>query len=102
MTAKLITILFALGLTAIALLSQRQQCIDLAYRITRTHNKCDNVRTDLWDIRCAIAEQVAQLHRSEFLADPMPPGKGSLMATRAREDRDAAYQLPSMTGRHGG
>ena len=102
MTAKLITILLALGLTAIALLSQRQQCIDLAYRITRTHNKCDQVRTDLWDIRCAIAEQVAQLHRNEFLTDPLADHDGSLIAVQAREDRDPLHQAPSMTGRHGG
>ncbi|MBG81274.1 MAG: hypothetical protein MK089_03020 [Phycisphaerales bacterium] len=102
MTAKLITILLALGLTAIALLSQRQQCIDLAYQITRTHNKCDRIRTDLWDVRCAIAEQVAELHRKEFLTGPMPHDETSLMAARARQEQDARYQSPSMTTRHGG
>ena len=100
MTAKLLTILLALGLTAIALLSQRQQCIDLAYRITRTHNTCDTVRTDLWDIRCAIAQQVARLHRDELLAGTMSDDEGPLMARQS--DDETRYQTPSMTGRHGG
>ncbi|MDG2424902.1 MAG: hypothetical protein P8M22_13110 [Phycisphaerales bacterium] len=60
MTAKLMLILLGLGLTSLALLSLRQHRIDTAFEMTRLHDRCDQVRTSLWDIRCNIAQHIAQ------------------------------------------
>ncbi|MBG84796.1 MAG: hypothetical protein CMJ40_09660 [Phycisphaerae bacterium] len=61
MTAKIMLIVLGLGVTAMALLSQRQQRIDTAYEITRIHSRCDDIRTSLWDVRRAIAQEIVQL-----------------------------------------
>ena len=60
MTAKLMLILLGLGLTSLALLSMRQSRIDTAFEMTRLHHRCEQARTSLWDIRCNIAEHIAQ------------------------------------------
>tara|TARA_Y100000589_G_scaffold181546_1_gene171891 strand:+ start:239 stop:514 length:276 start_codon:yes stop_codon:yes gene_type:complete len=60
MTAKLMLILLGLGLTSLALLAMRQSRIDTAFEMTRLHQRCDQARTSLWDIRCNIAEHIAQ------------------------------------------
>ena len=65
MTAKIMLILLGLGITAMALLSQRQQRIDTAYEITRIHSKCDEIRTSLWDVRRSIAQEIVQLKPQE-------------------------------------
>ena len=62
MTAKVMTILLTLGLIALGLLSQRQQRLDTAYRITRIHQQSDVARTKLWNVRSRIAEEVARQH----------------------------------------
>ena len=61
MTAKIMLILLGLGAVAMGLLAQRQQRIDAAYELTRIHSRCDEIRTSLWDVRCAIAEEISQL-----------------------------------------
>ena len=38
----------------------RQSRIDTAFETTRLHNRCDQARTSLWDIRCSIAEHIAK------------------------------------------
>ncbi|MCH2134595.1 MAG: hypothetical protein MK116_12700 [Phycisphaerales bacterium] len=73
MTAKLMLILVTLGLTALALLGYRQQRIDMAHDLTRIHDRCDQVRTDLWTIRCRIAQHVVHLRDQwqEMLDQPL-------------------------------
>lgn len=61
MTAKLMLILIGLGLASLALLAHRQQRIDTAFKMTRIHNRCDEARTTLWDVRCRIAQYIAKL-----------------------------------------
>ena len=61
MTAKLMMILLGLGLTSLTLLVHRQQRIDTAFEMTRIHDRCDQVRTSLWDVRCTIAQHIARL-----------------------------------------
>ncbi|MEE2906449.1 MAG: hypothetical protein VX527_01310 [Planctomycetota bacterium] len=61
MTAKLMLILIGLGLTSLALLAHRQHRIDTAFEMTRIHDRCDDARTTLWDVRCRIAQYIATL-----------------------------------------
>ena len=65
MTAKIMLILLGLGVTAMALLAQRQQRIDTAYELTRIHSRCDDIRTSLWDVRCSIAQEIVNLKPQE-------------------------------------
>ncbi len=66
MTAKLILILLGLGLTSLALLAQRQHRIDTAFEMTRIHERCDEARTTLWDVRCSIAQHIATLGPTDW------------------------------------
>ncbi len=73
MTAKIMLILLGLGVTAMALLAQRQQRIDTAYELTRIHSKCDEIRTSLWDVRRSIAQEIVQLKPQEPADIPEMP-----------------------------
>lgn len=73
MTAKIMLILLGLGVTAMALLAQRQQRIDTAYELTRIHSKCDDIRTSLWDVRRSIAQEIVQLKPQEPVDTPDMP-----------------------------
>ena len=92
MTAKLMTILLALGLTSLALLGHRQQRIDTAHEMARLHRRCDEIRTSLWDIRSQIANIVRTLPAMEVprseLADTMMIPSNELSAATDSVKRD--------------
>lgn len=66
MFAKLLVIILAVGGAACALLVVRQQRVELAHDVARTHNRLLQHERALWDLRAEIAarvkpEQVQQL-----------------------------------------